>query len=1270
MREGVFTMNRMILRFVVLMICLTVLFTAQVQAQATLGAINGTVTDKTGAIVQGATVKVRNVGTNLEQTITTKGDGSFSVVDLPIGTYSVSFSKDGFKTVVFSEILVRGALTTTVNASLEVGQVSATVTVEATPLMNQTDTTNGYTLGSEVVEDIPLGTGSFTQLAILAPGVNADLLTGQGAGAGMGNQAIWANGQRDTSNSFTFNSVNANNLFNGKSTSYDNTARFILNTGESFSTPGQTQTSTSVYNAIGQGLPTPPVETIEEVHVTTSMYDASQGMTSGAHIELTTKGGTNQFHGQLYEYHGTNAWDAAPFFLKATELNQFSSDPGLKRNVFGGTLGGPVIKDKLFFFGSYQGQRVADALNGAISGTVVPPDLTDARDAASLAAVSNLDFGTSLTAANVDPVAQKILSAKTASGQYIVPTPNLSPTDQARLGYEAVVQGPSSHFNADQVNGNIDYDFSTKDRLAGKYYFQRNPSFAEFAIASSLGFPQTLHAGSQVFSLDNTTTLSPNLTWEQRFGFIREVANANLAPSLTASDVGMTLPSGAPDNLPGFTVKNADGFGNKLYIGSSSNFSDAGVAQTEFEGATGLNWVKGRHTFSFGFNFDYTQLNIINHENDTANSTFSSFPNFLRGRFSGSSSAIIVDGETNRYFRANQAGTYAQDNIKIKSNLSIILGLRWDWDGPLWEKYGRLTNFDPSAYSYDLASDTINNIGLVVAGNNKLFGSKGVSNSTLTGRQWGFAPRIGVAWAPTFVKNVTIRAGYGIYYDRGEFFTEFSPSAGLGISGPFGVTAEEPFSLPINNSCFGAGCLSAPFGTAALPPPPTTLAGVQALVHNQAQLSGCPSCMNFTEGDFAFLFGGYDPRNKLPYSENWSLDVQWQPFNSLLLSLAYLGNHGVHELMPIPFNEPGIATPTHPINGQTLSYGYQPLFGGGCDSFNDITPTCSPLVTEQIQTTIGAFSNSDGNTALRVPFIGYNPNSDFWEAEGISHYNALQFQATKRMSHGLQINGSYTWSHALDEQSGLGLFYNGNDPLTPHSSYASSDFDRTHVITISYLYQFPKSANATGFVKYLVNGWGISGVTILESGQPFSVYDFSGSVAGLYFSADDFITNPILPLTPGVSPKQAMKQGTTGVNAGNQYFNPADFTIPIVNPTDGSNGVPPCGMTVAGTGPFCDPVETGYGNNGRNLFRAPFQNRFDFSVVKNFQINERFNLKFEADAFNIFNHPSFDAPNNNVTLDPCFNPQPCYSPAAPSVGFIEDTLGSARFIQMALHLTF
>src|SRR4029077_15732543 len=205
------------------------------------------------------------------------------------------------------------------------------------------------------------------------------------------------------------------------------------------------------------------------------------------------------------------------------------------------------------------------------------------------------------------------------------------------------------------------------------------------------------------------------------------------------------------------------------------------------------------------------------------------------------SSGTLLDGETNRHFRSKQAGLYAQDNIKVKSNLTVNVGLRFDWDGPLYETNGLMTSFSPKDYGYDLATDSFNpvngtpGIGIVVAGNNKTFGTKGISDSTLTGRQWMFAPRIGVAWSPSFLKNFVVRAGFGMYADRGEFFTELSPSAGLGISGPFGVTTEEPFTIPIGGNCpAGTMCLSAPFGNTPPPPPPNNLNGVIALVHNQA----------------------------------------------------------------------------------------------------------------------------------------------------------------------------------------------------------------------------------------------------------------------------------------------------------------------------------------------------------------------------------------------------------------------------------------------------
>ena len=298
------------------------------------------------------------------------------------------------------------------------------------------------------------------------------------------------------------------------------------------------------------------------------------------------------------------------------------------------------------------------------------------------------------------------------------------------------------------------------------------------------------------------------------------------------------------------------------------------------------------------------------------------------------------------------------------------------------------------------------------------------------------------------------------------------------------------------------------------------------------------------------------------------------------------------------------------------------------------------------------------------------------------------------MSRGWMINASYTYSHSLDEGSGLGsgLFFNGNDPLRPRSAYGSSDFDRTHVLAISYVYQFPTLNNPSRLLKAVVNGWGIQGVTVAQSGEPFSVIDFSGTAGGIYFSSDDFITNPILPLAPGISPKQATQGGrdkyfTSGPNAGLRvpYINPDVFTVPLLSP--GQDGVPPCGMSTGDSvnppQPVCDTVETGYGNNGRNIFRAPFQARFDFSVVKNFKVKEGVLLKFEADAFNIFNHPSFDAPNTNFELDPCFNPNPCYITPTPTnptpiissgnsnnFGVIGQTVGSNRFLQLSLHLVF
>ncbi len=1207
-----------------------------VEAQQVLGAITGTIKDASGASVPDATVKARNISTNLEVAVRTQSNGSYSIPNLPIGTYELSFTKSGFETETHTQVLVQGDRTTTVQGSLRVGATSTTVEVTATPLMNQVDTTNGYVVDQLTIQQTPLGTGSFTQLAILSPGVNADFLGGSGSNAGLGNQAIFANGQRDTSNSFSVNGVSTNNLFNGNSTSQVGENRFVLNEGENFGAGGEIQTSTSVYAAIGQALPTPAPEAIQEISVNTAMYDASQGSNSGAHIGVITKAGGNQIHGQVYEKFQNSAMNAAPFFYNASPAIPANQKvPFLNRNMFGATFGGPIKKDKLFYFVAYQGVRIADAQD-ATRQVTVPQTLTGDRSAAALAQVANAQIsagggGTPITPGEISPVALGIMQAKLPNGSYLIPSPTITnPATAFSLGYNTFLQGPNAQAIVDQGNANVDYVVSDKDRLAVKYYIQNDPTTNPFgATGNALGFAQQLQAGSQVGSIDNTVVLTPALTWQQRIGFTRMRAYATTGQDFSPGQFGLNLLGSTV--FPKIEINTSDvTLGNGFEFGPATSFANAGMFQNQWEYATTLGWVKGRHTLSFGVQWDHTQLNVINRNNQTDTIGFSDFTSFLEGTVRPSQTVSFA-GSSNRYYRSNTIGAFVNDNYKISSNLTLTLGLRWDFDGPLSEKYGKLTTFNANSYHYDAATDTITSSGLEVAGNNPTFATPGASSSLMTANQWGFAPRIGVAWTP--FSKLTVRTGFGMYYDRGQFFSEFSPSAGSGFNGPFGVTLAPPFVTPIF-AASGAP-FQAPFGTTPAVLPPGNPAAFLALLPNISQLESG----NYPPGNFfgPFAFGGYDPTNKLPYSENWSFDVQYQPRNNWLIDIGYVGNHGIHGVLPIPFNQPLIATPQSPVNGQIYSYGY---------NYN---------ANEPLNTFTG------GNTDIRVPYIGYSPNSVLYKAEGISWYHALQLQVRKRMSFGLQFTASYTYSHALDEQSGLGLFFTGNNPLDPKSGYASADFDRTHVFLVNYTYQLPSPVKS-GVFGAILNGWSIGGQTVAESGQPYSVYDYSGSVASLYYSSNDGITNPVVGLKPGVTVQQAQLQGTTGVNAGLPVLNPNDFAPQFLAP--GEMGVPPC--DAAGV---CDTYESVFSSGGRNTFRGPFQVRFDTTLGKEFRISERFRLRFNYDVFNLFNHPSFDAPNDNVSFFPGYYPPPSFPPSG-SLGIIQHTIGSPRFMQLDLHLTF
>jgi hypothetical protein len=1235
-----------------------ILGTLPLSAQQTLGSILGTVTDASGSSLRGAQVILLNQDTNLERTTTSSSTGSYAFYNLAIGTYTVRFTSTSFSEAKFPNILIQADRTVTLNARLTVGAVTSTVTVDATPLLNAVDTTNGYVLDSAQIENVPLATGSFTQLAVLAPGVSAELLSGTGTQTGLGNQPIWANGQRDTSNTFLFNGVDTSNLFNGKSTSQVSSGRVVPNTGEGFGPGGSILTGTSVYDAIGQAIPTPAPEAIQEIRVNTSMYDAQQGSTSGAHIDMSTKAGTNETHGQAYLYRATDWLNAAPFFYKNDPTIPANEKvPQLHRFTAGATLGAPIIKDKLFGFVAYNAIRVTDQSSG-ISTLAVTPGLGSDRSAQALVNLIKTNFGQTITTSQIDPAALALFNFKLPNGAYLIPS-----AQSAQLVNQSNVTllGRPS-FNGDQAVTNLDWNATKHDVLSAKYFYQHDPTTAPYTNSKTDGFNQHLDSGSHVASLTNALNLTPSINWTQSFGFVREKAYSADDQALTPQQAGINLFGSS--FFPGLSISNfvgtQNGLPNKsINIGNTSSFNRTGVFQNRFAPATDIIFTLGRHTLTAGANYSYTQLDIRNRRTESAQLNFTSLPNFLEGNVRNNSSLLL--GASSRYYRANQVGSYVQDKFRITPTLSLTAGLRYDWDGPLTEKYGNLFNFDPTLYSYNAASDTITNNGFIIAGNNKLFPTPGVSNSTLKGRQWGFAPRLGAAYSPAmFHDKVVIRGGVGLYYDRGELFTYLSPGAGSGISGPFGVTQEPPFVIPVAPP--KGATLSNPFGTTAPTPPTGNPADFSKYLPNAAQIIG---------GAQTFPFGSYDINNKLPYTENFAFDVQWQPRNNLAIDLGYVGNRGRHGVIPVPFNQPGIATASNPIHGQTVSYGQQATDTDG-----------NPLTTEPYSTFDG------GNTDLRTPYLGYSINSVTYKAAGVSAYDALQLHVEQRLSHGLQVGFSYTYSHSLDEQSGLGLFYNGNNALNLRDGYASSDFDRTHITNFIYTYDFPKFAIDSTLLGRFTNGWRLSGITVLQSGQPYSVEDFSGTVGSIYYGpGNDGITNPIIPLAAGFTAKTA-KTGHSGAfvdsNGNGLALNPAAFGIPSIQP--GQQGVPNCGVSTAGA-PVCDIYETGFTTGQRNIFRQVFQKRADISLIKITKITERISARYTFDVYNLTNTSSFDIPGNSIglgfgnlqvpydsTQTNAVNLSNQYQPLSQSnnqgLGQVTNTIGGPRNIQMSLHIVY
>lgn len=1220
-------------------------------AQQTLGSINGTVADSTGAAIPDATVTATNPATNYTATTTTQSTGFYQIFNLPIGTYLVKVSRTGFETIKLAKIPVQEARATTVNATLKVGEVSTSIEVTATPLLNATDATNGYTLDTSQIEITPLATGSFTQLAVLSPGVNAELLPNLDSNAGLGNQNIWANGQRATSNTFQVNGVDSTNLFNGMTSSGDASQRYNFNIGSYATVGGAYSVGTSVYGSNGNSLPSPPPEFLQELRVNTSMYDAQQGATAGAQIDVNTNVGTNKWHGQLYGSYANGSMNAAPFFfnqayqLAQNQIGVFPQSmvhPYLNRWDSGFAVGGPLRKDKLFIFVAYQHRNDADRATG-LSQMQVPTGLTDDRSVSGLLA-ADASWGGSATAGDIDPAAEALLTAKLPNGQYLIPS--AQSTAGYQYGEPNVTLLGTSVLKADQATISIDYDINKKDRIEAKYFYQNAPVTRPYGYSQTAGFPVSQNNGSQVVSLDNTIAISPRLNWEQRLGFVRMGSYSSFKQTVAGGTfgVGGETSTIAP-GLPGLTIKNfanQDQYSSSALVGPASAFTDMGYYQNRLNPSTNLIFVAGKHTLVAGGGYSYSQLNIINDRDGVAQITVNGFDNFLQGRVHSSAAVqSVANGRNNgdRYYRSNEISGYVQDKWQALSNLSVTAGVRYDYHGGLTEKYGNMFNFDPTVFNVtgDTTNGfTVNNAGFVVAGNNKYYPTHGVSDSTLRGRQWGVSPRVGFAWSPErFHNNLVISGGGGLYYDRGELFTYLSQPAGGDIGGPFGVTE----SAPLVGYVIGQGStLEDPIGGATSTPSANPALITQAL---QAQLNtmtgpasdsqygrACGGIDSQTYPGYldctpTLNFGAYDRDNKLPYTINYTLNVQWQPFNSLAMTLGYTGNRGRDLVLPLPLNEPGIATSSNPIWGETATYGFDVLNQNNLFTDSYGYQYYYPIAGEPWNTYDG------GNTDFRVPYIGYNPNAADFKTAGNSAYDALQFSVQKRLSHHFQAGGSYTWSHSLDEQSDIGLFFTGDDPKHLRDSWASSDFDRTNVVSANFSFVVPNTAHAHSIAAYFVNDWNFSGITILQSGQPYSLYEFYGAVGSINFGDYPNLMNPVLGIKDPQHPKSAM----TG-NKGSARDSGGDY-IPTIDPTQiainyvqpGTDGVP----VSTGNDPQ-DIYETAFNKGQRNIFRQSAQKRLDFSIHKGFHPSDKIGLEYDFNIFNLTNTTSLDVPQDQAQI--------------------------------------
>jgi len=1069
-------------------------------AQVAGGTLTGTITDRTGSEIPNAQIVIKDLATGIERTVTTNKDGFYIAANLLPAEYQVTISATGFNTEIKTGVKINVGAQQEFNLTLQVGTVTHRVEVTAeAPQVQLASSDISATVEATTVRELPLNGRSWTDLAALQPGV--DTIQTQpsfSSGADRGNrgfgQQLTISGARPQQNNYRLDGISLNDYANGA--------------------PG---------SVLGGSL---GVDAIQEFSVLTSNYSAEYGKTSGGVINAITRSGTGNFHGSAYEFLRNSALDARNFF-------DGPKIPSFKRNQFGGSIGGPIIPQRTFFFADYEGIRQS---KGITALTTVPS--LDARNGM----IHDSD-GNPITVA-IDPNAQKFLAFYHLPNGPITDNPDIA--EYSFAGQQVV--------NENFFTTRLDHKISEKDSVSATYLFDRTPYTSPDGVNAVL---LTTKSSRQIAALEETHIFKPTFANTARFGYNYEVVNNN-------SGASALVPEAADTSLGTFAGRTAP----QLFIGGLTTFlGGVGGEAAYFYHLNAFQFFddafvnKGTHTIKFGFAMEHMQLKIEAFSDPNGIFKFSNLQSFYANqpsRFQGG----IISTVSPRNLRQTLFGGYVQDDWRLKPNLTLNLGLRYEMVTVPTETDGKL------AVLLNL-SDATPHIG------DPFFQNPTTKN---------FEPRVGFAFDPKGNGKMAIRGGFGMF--------DVLP---LPYQFTLLTTLAAPFFqyTSINNPGTGSFYNN-------LPPLPSNKLRATYI----------------------------DPKPKRNYVMQYNLNLQYQLTPSLTSLVAYVGSRGIHQ--PYRPDDADMVIPT------LTSAGY--LFPKSEDNPSRI---------------------NENYGSIRGMFY-----------EGQSYYNALQTQLAKRMSHGFQVQGTFTWGRSIDTSSATvagdafgnsiaspSYFFN------PRASRALSDFSVARTLVINGLWELPSPKSISGPARFLTEGWQLGVIFTASSGIPFTPTYGTGADPLGTLSSDDW-AYPTRLGGPGCS-------SLTNPGNPNNYIKTQCFAVPTA-PNQAFFDV------------SCDPAPPNLsaplapgdlrcfnlrGNAGRNILIGPGTTEVDFSVFKNNyirKISENFNVQFRAEMFNVFNHANFAPP---VTPD---NTDIFDATGAPTgvAGLLTKTSTTAREIQFAIKVIF